>query len=152
MIVKRKLYSVMDEEGNQGYYLYDEATGEEKLFSVVEEEERMYARGVNMRDLGKGLKKINKEASKKYLIKERIALDPAKFASKDKDILIGLERNSRKRNFIRDMNKGSDIHSKLSRKQAKLDMASNVRKDSPYYRRIKYHTADEFIPGALLKA
>ena len=36
----------MDEEGNLGYYLYDEATGEEKLFSVVEEEERMYARGV----------------------------------------------------------------------------------------------------------
>ena len=33
MIVKRKLYSVMDEEGNQGYYLYNEATGEEKLFS-----------------------------------------------------------------------------------------------------------------------
>ena len=33
MIVKRKLYSVMDEEGNQGYYLYDESTGEEKLFS-----------------------------------------------------------------------------------------------------------------------
>ena len=28
----------MDEEGNQGYYLYNEATGEEKLFSVVEEE------------------------------------------------------------------------------------------------------------------
>lgn len=28
----------MDEEGNLGYYLYNEATGEEKLFSVVEEE------------------------------------------------------------------------------------------------------------------
>lgn len=38
MIVKRKLYSVMDKEGNKGYYLYNEATGEEKLFSVVEEE------------------------------------------------------------------------------------------------------------------
>lgn len=35
MIVKRKLYSVMDEEGNQGYYLYDEATGEEKMFAVM---------------------------------------------------------------------------------------------------------------------
>ena len=33
MIVKKKLFSVMDEEGNQGYYLYDESTGEEKLFS-----------------------------------------------------------------------------------------------------------------------
>ena len=42
MIVKRKLYSVMDEEGNLGYYLYNESTGEEKLFSVVEEE-RLYA-------------------------------------------------------------------------------------------------------------
>ena len=45
MIVKRKLYSVMDEEGNLGYYLYNESTGEEKLFSVVEDE-KMYARGV----------------------------------------------------------------------------------------------------------
>ena len=34
----------MDEEGNMGYYLYNEATGEEKLFSVVEEE-REFARG-----------------------------------------------------------------------------------------------------------
>jgi uncharacterized protein YcfJ len=33
MIVKRKLYSVMDEEGNLGYYLYNESTGEEKLFT-----------------------------------------------------------------------------------------------------------------------
>ena len=41
MLVKRKLYSVMDEEGNLGYYLYDETTGEEKMFSVVEEE-RLY--------------------------------------------------------------------------------------------------------------
>ena len=38
MIVKRKLYSVIDEEGNLGYYLYNESTGEEKLFSVVEEQ------------------------------------------------------------------------------------------------------------------
>ena len=38
----------MDEEGNQGYYLYDEATGEEKLFSIVEEEQREFARGVGM--------------------------------------------------------------------------------------------------------
>jgi hypothetical protein len=43
MLVKRKLYSVMDEEGNLGYYLYNEATGEEKLFSVVEEDERLFA-------------------------------------------------------------------------------------------------------------
>ena len=38
MIVKRKLYSVMDEEGNLGYYLYNESTGEEKLFSAVRKE------------------------------------------------------------------------------------------------------------------
>ena len=44
MLVKRKLYSVIDEEGNQGYYLYDESTGEEKLFSVVEEDERLFAK------------------------------------------------------------------------------------------------------------
>ena len=62
-MIKNKLYSVMDEEGNLGYYLYDESTGEEKLFSV-EEEERLYARGVNMRNLGKGLKKVNKAAKK----------------------------------------------------------------------------------------
>ena len=30
MIVKRKLYSVIGEEGNLGYYLYDESTGEEE--------------------------------------------------------------------------------------------------------------------------
>ena len=63
-MIKNKLYSVMDEEGNLGYYLYNESTGEEKLFSVVEEEERLYARGVNMRNLGKGLKKVNKAAKK----------------------------------------------------------------------------------------
>ena len=44
MIVKRKLYSVIDEEGNLGYYLYDENNGEEKLFSVVEDE-KLFARG-----------------------------------------------------------------------------------------------------------
>ena len=38
MIVKRKVFSVIDEEGNLGYYLYDEATGEEKLFSEKKEE------------------------------------------------------------------------------------------------------------------
>ena len=35
MLVKRKLYSVMDEEGNQEYYLYDENNGEEKMFATV---------------------------------------------------------------------------------------------------------------------
>ncbi len=49
MIVKRKLFSVMDEEGNQGYYLYNEATGEEKLFSVVEEEREF---GLSSKALG----------------------------------------------------------------------------------------------------
>ena len=33
MLVKRKLYSVMDEEGNLGYYLYDESNGEERMFN-----------------------------------------------------------------------------------------------------------------------
>ena len=42
-MIKNKLYSVMDEEGNLGYYLYNESTGEEKLFSVVEEEQREFA-------------------------------------------------------------------------------------------------------------
>ena len=44
MIVKRKLFSFIDEDGNLGYCLYNESTGEEKLFSVVEEE-REFARG-----------------------------------------------------------------------------------------------------------
>ena len=52
MIVKRKLFSFIDEDGNQGYYLYNESTGEEKLFSVVEEE-REFA---NTRLLKKGAK------------------------------------------------------------------------------------------------
>ncbi len=51
MIVKRKLFSFIDEDGNLGYCLYNEATGEEKLFSVVEDE-RMYA---NARKLKKAL-------------------------------------------------------------------------------------------------
>ena len=44
----------MDEEGNPGYYLYNEATGEEKLFSVVKEEERMYFLGEHKGKFGKG--------------------------------------------------------------------------------------------------
>jgi hypothetical protein len=56
MIIKRKLYSVMDEEGNIGYYHYDESTGEEKLFSaVVEEEERVYASVRKLKKAGKML-------------------------------------------------------------------------------------------------
>ena len=34
MLIKRKLFSIMDEEGNLGYYLYNESTGEEKLFAT----------------------------------------------------------------------------------------------------------------------
>lgn len=45
MIVKRKLFSFIDEDGNLGYCLYNESTGKGKLFSVVEDE-KMYARGV----------------------------------------------------------------------------------------------------------
>ena len=37
MLIKRKLYSVMDEEGNLGYYLYNESNGEEKMFSLIPE-------------------------------------------------------------------------------------------------------------------
>lgn len=36
MLIKRKFFSILDEEGNLGYYLYDESTGEEKLFSSVD--------------------------------------------------------------------------------------------------------------------
>ena len=52
-MIKNKLYSVMDEEGNLGYYLYNEDTGEEKLFSVVEEE-RLYFLGEHRGKFGKG--------------------------------------------------------------------------------------------------
>lgn len=52
MIVKRKLYSVMDEEGNLGYYLYNEATGEEKLFSV-EDGEKDSSKKSKIRTAGK---------------------------------------------------------------------------------------------------
>ena len=58
MLIKRRLYSVMDEEGNLGYYLYDEATGEEKLFSVVEEEKLF-------RDPFEGFKKGFKKENKR---------------------------------------------------------------------------------------
>ncbi len=55
MIVKRKLFSFIDEDGNLGYYLYNESTGEEKLFSVVEEEEREFA---SVRHLKKAANKL----------------------------------------------------------------------------------------------
>ena len=38
MIVKRNLFSCIDEDGNLGYCLYNESTGEEKLFSMVRKE------------------------------------------------------------------------------------------------------------------
>lgn len=50
----------MDEEGNLGYYLYDESTGEEKLFSVVEDE-KLYA---NTRKLKHAMKAILDRAQK----------------------------------------------------------------------------------------
>ena len=87
MIVKRKLYSVMDEEGNMGYYLYNASTGEEKLFSVVEEEERLYARGVGMAvqqatkmAQSKGMGAVNKALGRESLIKSTRNLKP-KFAN-----------------------------------------------------------------------
>lgn len=36
MLIKRKLYSVIDEKGNLGYYLYNESNGEERLFSKTD--------------------------------------------------------------------------------------------------------------------
>ena len=65
MLIKRKLYSVMDEEGNLGYYLYDESTGEEKMFSVVEEE-RLFR--VPFRGFEKGLKIPNKAFNRGNLL------------------------------------------------------------------------------------
>jgi hypothetical protein len=64
MIVKRKLYSVIDEEGNLGYYLYNEATGEEKLFSVVEEE-RLYASMIAGK-LGSAYKPVLNDSYKQF--------------------------------------------------------------------------------------
>ena len=51
----------MDEEGNLGYYLYNESTGEEKLFSVVEEE-KMYA---SVRYGKKAVKTLLEKSAKK---------------------------------------------------------------------------------------
>ena len=66
----------MDEEGNQGYYLYNESTGEEKLFSIVEEE-RKFARGTKeagkkameflSKKGNKGVKKINYNRMSSFL-------------------------------------------------------------------------------------
>ena len=52
MLVKRKLYSVMDEEGNLGYYLYDENNGDEKLFSANDEVFEQREFGTNSKILG----------------------------------------------------------------------------------------------------
>lgn len=52
MIVKRKLSSFIDEDGNLGYYLYNESTGEEKLFSVVEEEKLYFNLGTRLKRVG----------------------------------------------------------------------------------------------------
>ena len=65
----------MDEEGNQGYYLYNESTGEEKLFSIVEEE-RKFARGTGSavyyaeQMIKKGGQKASNKASNKKMIKK----------------------------------------------------------------------------------
>ena len=93
----------MDEEGNQGYYLYDEATGEEKLFSVVEEE-KMYARGTGaavyyaekmMRN--KGNKIANKAAKREYY--KTVGLD--QIAKNDKRLI--LNNGSRSGNTFEDL-------------------------------------------------
>ena len=52
MLVKRKLFSVIDEEGNLGYYLYDESNREEKLFSV-EDDEKDSSKKSKIRTAGK---------------------------------------------------------------------------------------------------
>ena len=104
MIVKRKLYSVMDEEGNQGYYLYNEATGEEKLFSVVEEEQREFARGTGAAVYyaeqmmkNKGNKIANKAAKREYY--KAVGLD--QFAKNNKRLI--LNRGARPSNTFEDL-------------------------------------------------
>lgn len=52
MIIKRKLFSFIDEDGNLVYYLYNESTGEEKLFSVVEEEKLYFNLGTRLKRVG----------------------------------------------------------------------------------------------------
>lgn len=59
MIVKRKLFSFIDKDGNQGYYLYNKNTGEEKLFSVIEEE-RVFGE----------VKRANKAAKRAAILKK----------------------------------------------------------------------------------
>ena len=70
MIVKRKLFSFIDEEGNLGYYLYNETTGEEKLFSVVEDE-RLYFLGPISKDTAQldGFKKQGGAISGKEVLR-----------------------------------------------------------------------------------
>ena len=51
MLIKRKLFSVMDEEGNLGYYLYNESTGEEKLFSSSDKEEKKRKHKIRLEDI-----------------------------------------------------------------------------------------------------
>lgn len=50
MIIKRKLFSFIDEDGNLVYYLYSER--EEKLFSVVEEEKLYFNLGTRLKRVG----------------------------------------------------------------------------------------------------
>ena len=54
----------MDEEGNLGYYLYNESTGEEKLFSVVEEE-RLYTSMIAGK-LGSAYKPVLNDSYKQF--------------------------------------------------------------------------------------
>ena len=58
MIVKRKLYSVIDEEGNLGYYLYDESTGEERMFATFSPSQ--------VASLSKSAPKLNASAYKNF--------------------------------------------------------------------------------------
>ena len=74
-MIKNKLYSVMDEEGNMGYYLYNESTGEEKLFSVVEEE-RLYANVRHLKKAGKEL--VRKSATGKLTTRDMLRINGLK--------------------------------------------------------------------------
>ncbi len=59
MIIKRKLFSFIDENGNLGYHLYNESTGEEKLFSSRNFIQKLALKGKY------GVRKVRKSAADK---------------------------------------------------------------------------------------
>lgn len=59
MKLKRKIFGFIDEDGNQGYYLYNEVTGEEKLFSSRNFIQKLALQGKY------GVRKVRKSAADK---------------------------------------------------------------------------------------